>query len=386
MRKIPALYIHIPFCKTVCPFCSFAVLKDNQAKHALYIDLLKREFELVKSALNPDLSNVQSVYIGGGTPSLLWFDELSRLVSFLKEQIVCDESCQWSIEVNPDDAGWEYLGALRTMGFNRISLGVQSFNNQALQLLGRSHTVKQSKEAIDSLKMTGFEDFNLDLIFGYQGQSLEDLEMDLYKFLRHDPPHISAYCLNIEEKTRFYRDKRWSDWQERHEDLLFQMYEKVVDTLGDGRIKQYEVSNFAKPGYESKQNLFNWNGENYLGIGMGAHSFVDSSRWGNLRRLVDYRKSVEQGKLPRQFHEELDFFARRDEELMIQLRLASGVNLKEFSKKYQFDWEVLWAEKVEILEKERLVAFREDQLVLATKGIWMADEIAISLASAFPDS
>ncbi|MCP4754030.1 MAG: radical SAM family heme chaperone HemW [Proteobacteria bacterium] len=382
--EIPAVYIHVPFCQKVCPFCSFAVVRDDRRKHARYFDLLAEELALFKKEKGIVLSGVRSVYFGGGSPSRLSGSELERLVAWLHRQIAAAADTQWSIEINPEDVSLEYARILKGLGFSRASLGVQSFSRSGLRKLGRTHTPEQSRMAIGVLREAGFKDLNLDLMFAYPGQSHESLVADLEEFVQLNPTHLSVYCLNIEEKTAIYRKSDWKRWQSDNEDLIARMYKTVVRFLEANGFRQYEISNFAKKGYRSRQNLLNWSGRNYLGIGMGAHSLLVPNRWGNFKRWVDYNRALESGRLPHEYCEVLDETAQRDEELMIGLRLSKGLNLSEFSAKYGIRLSALWREKLGILRKNHLARIEKDNLILTVEGMLLADEIAASLAALIP--
>ncbi|MBT3225607.1 MAG: radical SAM family heme chaperone HemW [Deltaproteobacteria bacterium] len=378
---IPALYIHIPFCQKICPFCSFAVRRDDLQKHTPYFDMVKKEFALLTRAIPLDFSGIKSIYFGGGTPSRLPLTTLEQWVAWLDEKIGGKSRAQRSIEANPEDLSLAYGTGLVHLGFNRISLGVQSFWGQGLELLKRQHTPADSRQAISNVLQVGINDFNLDLMFGYPGQRLEHLQADLAEFVHWKPTHISAYCLNIEERTPLFKKPQWQRWQDDNETLIADMYRQVVLFLEDHGYRQYEVSNFAKKGHQSKQNLYNWCGKNYLGLGMGAHSLVYSQRWGNHKRWVDYKNALTAGRLPQQYHESLDLMNKRDEVLMLNLRQKKGLNLPSFESVYALDLEAVWGDELEKLESAGLVKTTSHRLQLTIAGLLLADEITAVLAS-----
>ncbi len=379
---IPALYIHIPFCRKVCPFCSFAVLKDNLTNHAPYFELLTREFELLKEKFSFDFTGIESIYIGGGTPSRLSISELQQLVDWIILITNCDGKIHWSIEVNPEDMNTEYAQNLKSMGFTRISLGIQSFRQSNLKKLQRIHTDNQSRSASESIIKAGFKDYNFDLMFGFPGQSIESLEKDLEQALSYKPSHVSVYSLNIEPKTALNRKPAWKEWIRKNEDLISDMYFLIVDRLTTSNLLHYEVSNFCINGYQSRQNMVYWNRRNYLGLGLGAHSFVSPYRWGNMKRLVDYKTGL--NSLPRISFEKLDEGMQRDEEVMLSLRLSQGLEQNLFKKKYRFEFPKSWVEKVELYHHHQLLEIESDRLYLTTKGLLIADEITASLCACLP--
>lgn len=383
-KNIPALYIHIPFCKKVCSFCSFAVMKENSALHSSYIDLLRKEIQLLKKdvRVNFQFSAVESIYFGGGTPSILNEEELKEIVELVKDTFTFTPNCQWSIEMNPEDVTQNKANSLRQIGINRVSLGVQSFNDKSLKILGREHTAQQSFQAIQILKDVGFSDLNLDLMYGYLGQTISDLNKDLEQFVKQSPTHISPYCLNIEPKTSLNRKQDWKDWQSSHEELLYQMFLSVTDFLEKDKYIQYEVSNFCLEGFRSKQNQFNWEGKNYLGIGAGAHSYLSPRRWGNKKRYIDYKKDLLCEKLPQEFLEVLDQEAELDEYIMIRLRLKEGLDLNAVDSLVGSPIIERWKMKLDQFIISGLATLEGNKLKLTPKGLFLTDEIAAELAAA----
>ncbi len=382
VARISGIYLHIPFCRTICPFCSFAVLKNRPEKHQYYIELLMKEIKCIKEKHIFDFSSFLSIYYGGGTPSCFNIEEHSQLKNLLKESFNLPETTRWSIELNPEDVSDAYIRELKDLGINRISLGVQSFNDKGLTLLGRSHNSQQSRQAIQVIQEAGVQDLNLDLIFGYKGQTFSDFKLDLNHFLKYNPQHLSAYCLNIESKTAISRNPSWQKWQDEMEELIFQMYEELVNTLNAKGLMQYEVSNFAAKGFKSSQNLINWGGGNFLGLGMGAHSFVTPYRWGNFKRWKEYRTALETERLPHMFCEKLTRIQRFDEELMIQCRSADGIDLKHFKDKYSVDLKTKCSVLLDEMIENELLKTTENHWRLTTKGLWIADEVAVTLAGA----
>ncbi len=379
--SVLALYIHIPFCGKVCPFCSFAVLKDNPARHQKYLELLKLEWLLISKTLQFDFSCLKSVYIGGGTPSRLKLDELNGLVHWIKQIGKVPGNAEWSIELNPEDVSDEYAQELVSLGFERVSLGVQSFNDRHLQSLRRQHQAAQSRKSIKALSKAGIENLNIDLMFGFHGQTIASLAEDLQETIDWNPNHVSVYSLTIEPKTALNRNALWKTWIDENEALIASMYRSIVEKLERAGIFQYEVSNFSRTGFESQQNLVYWQCRNYLGLGVGAHSYCNTARWGNVKRLIDYQRAIESENLPRDYYEELDSTMRRDEDLMLGLRLKSGIPLDEFFLKHKIPASVKWNNYLEALEQNMLVEQSSGQLKLTPKGMLLADEISSSLAA-----
>ena len=384
MNNPSALYIHIPFCNKICPFCSFAVIRDNTDKHAIYTEMIRKEYNLVNQEIVFDLYDIQSIYFGGGTPSRLSRELLSSLVGWIKTLVPSSLEIQWAIEVNPEDISQPHAYEMRKLGFSRVSVGVQSFQTEALYQLGRNHHPQQSRNAIKYLRQAGFEDINLDLMIAYPGQTLDSLKKDLEEFVSWDPTHISIYLLTIEEKTNFARKPHIRKWQAENELLISQMYETVIHFLAEQGINQYEISNFAKPGYQSTQNLIYWKGKNYLGLGLGSHSLIRPRRWGNHRRWVDYRQCLENDTSPVQETEKLGAEEEKNEKLMLQLRLTEGLDLKAFSLEFQLDLDKFWKNKLDEYIRSNLAIIENDRLKLTVSGMLLADEITASLAAELP--
>lgn len=383
-QPINGIYLHFPFCRSICSFCGFPILPNQPKKHDDYLRYLHKETELLIDTIRPDFSKVSSVYLGGGTPSLLPINQLTTLSQNLKT-LIGHQSSQWSIEINPEDGNYDYLEQLMALGFNRFSVGVQSFNSTVLELISRNHKAHHCFSVLNHLQQLHVSDFNIDIMFGIPGQTLGDTEKDLYTALEYHPTHISAYILNIEPKTKLSRKPDWLKWQEDHEKMISSCYLKVIDILSQNGLAQYEVSNFAKSGFESIQNIINWSGKNYLGIGMGAHSFIDNCRWGNFRRWKEYRDSIEKNQLPWDFLDQLSFSQKRDEYLMINLRLVNGLDLTQFSNKFQCHLQEYCHKQIEQLLNQELMTLQNNRLKLSSSGMLLADEITVNLCAMLPD-
>lgn len=378
---VPALYCHIPFCRKICPFCSFAVIRNSPEKQERYLNLMATEYEQLSRTGRFDFSGLKSIYLGGGTPTALSDDHLQTLSSWLRSLSRHAENAQWSIEANPEDLDKTRVQLLSSLGIGRISLGVQSFNRSALQRLGRLHTPEQSRNALEQIQAGGCNDFNIDLMFGYPDQSFREFVQDLEEALSWNPSHVSLYALTIEPRTLLYRKPAWQKWIADHETEIAAIYEWAVHRLEDAGLSQYEVSNFAREGYRSIQNLINWNGQNYLGLGMGAHSLLFPFRWGNQRRWADYRKRLEKGELPFAYREKLDRSMQMDEGLMLGLRRKEGLDLADFMRKHDVSFSDDWKRTVDLYCEKGLLISHRDRLLPTIKGLLLADEIAASLAA-----
>ncbi|MDH5561622.1 MAG: radical SAM family heme chaperone HemW [Deltaproteobacteria bacterium] len=381
ITPIHGIYIHIPFCRHICPFCSFAVIKNDPSRQTLYLDLLKREFELLKQSFEFDFSQVESIYLGGGTPSVLKLSVLKSLVKWLRSRFLKAASCEFSLEVNPEDVTDKRMDNYYQLGINRISLGLQSFSKSSLKILERKQAKKNFFSGLERMHQAGFKNINLDFLIGYPSQSYKSFLEDMNHFTGMRPEHLSLYILNIEPRTKAFKRPDWQEWQNKNEPLIQRMYLKAVDALEKSGLKQYEVSNFSRAGFESKQNLCNWNGKNYLGMGMGAHSYTGDQRWGNHKRWVDYKNAVNNNLLPREFTEKINASKKRDEKLMIGLRLNKGIDLDKWLKENKAEPTAGFYRFMENLIKNAMAEKKGNYFALTPTGMLLADEIAATLAS-----
>ncbi len=343
-----------------------------------------KEFSMLKKKHHFNFQSVKSIYFGGGTPSRLTIEEISVLLNWIRTPVKDFLKVETSIEINPEDASPGFFLQLKEIGFTRISLGVQSFDHSALKTLGRIHNSVQARDAVRFLQDARFKNFNLDLMFGFPGYTLDMLLSDLAQLIDLNPTHISAYCLNIEPKTAAYRKSRWHRWVSENETLITKMYETIVQFLAENGLQQYEVSNFAKTGYQSQQNMVYWQGQNYLGIGMGAHSYLQPYRWGNYKRWVDYKHALQDGCMPFQNYEQLTRFQQRDERLMIGLRLKQGIDLDKFKIEFPLTLPDKWHQKIDRMIDAGYISLKGNRLALTTKGMLLADEISAILAASLP--
>jgi len=373
-RPVKSIYVHIPFCQTICPFCAFAVLPEPK-DHQNYLQLLCSELDQYKQAFQLDLSAVFSVYFGGGTPSRLSLTELSWIVGCFPDHLRTPQ-VQWTIELNPEDLSPGYALGLRELGFNRVSLGVQSFDDGSLKTLGRSHTTAQSHQALESLLAAGFNDINLDFMFGYPGQTEANFQKDLSQFTALPATHLSAYALGVEKGSKIYRNSLWREFPSKQEQNISAQYMELIKVFQSAGFLQYEVSNFSKPGHQSRQNLSNWAGEAYLGLGMSAHGYIQGSRYANQRRHKEYRTAVSQNSFPWVSNEKLTGQQQQEELWMLGLRQPIGVDLAVFFKNPE-----KLVTQLTGLEGKGLLKIQGTRLSLTPQGMLLADELSSYLLS-----
>ena len=405
------LYLHFPFCARICPFCAFAVRKDRPEIHEAYGSGLLQELQLrlatgltpfdeSGNSVRPELVEgrtpsmlrqaqherggrsqhitFDSVYLGGGTPSRMTLAELERFFSGLRETVTLSPTAEIAFELNPEDVEPGYLSGLRELGVTRLSLGGQSFQDTTLKRLGRVHDARQLRKALEIIQAAEFDNWNLDLMFGIPGQPPTQFQADLTEAFRWRPAHVSLYGLEVHDSTPFSRDPEIQNWEEGHHPEVAEMYLAGVERLESAGLRQYEVSNFARPGNEGRQNLRVWDGEPYLGLGTGAHSFANGSRWGNVRSLKRYLDAVTDGLLPEAFRETPDRAQQASEWLMLQLRRVAGVNLEAWREHFG-NQQPLPHALLERLHHEGKAVWNPPHLRLTPSGFLLADGITAQL-------
>ena len=320
-----SLYIHIPFCKRKCFYCSFAVVVSQEHKSDSYLHCLSREAERYRHA------ELKTIYIGGGTPSLLREDSLRTMMGMVRSKFDCSHVVEWSIEANPEDIDLKKARLLLDLGFNRISLGVQSFNDRYLKYLGRCHSVQTARQAFDDLRQAGFCDINIDLMYSFPGQTRKEIEEDVSSLIALQSEHVSLYTLTIEKNSKFFVQNL--EQQENHKQAEY--YEAVVHLLENAGFHQYEISNFSKQGRESQHNLNYWTGGDYIGLGVSAHSHQEGRRSWNVSRFYEYMTRMKNGISPQEGEEKLSREKRLQESLLFGLRMNAGVNVKQLEEKFK---------------------------------------------------
>lgn len=334
------IYIHLPYCLTKCPYCdfnSYGVGMNFPEKQ--YTDSVIREIDMYRDLLGD--RRMETVFFGGGTPSLFSPESIERTIDGLAAKCVMEDNTEISMEVNPRTADKEKLRYFRHAGINRISVGVQSFVQKKLDYFKRFCTPSDCKRIISDVEDAGFDNYNLDLMYGADGETVEDLVYDLETAVSHGSRHISVYCLTIEENTEFGRMKRDGVLEMADDDLLSEMYSVTSDVLESRGYYQYETSNFARNGYECRHNLIYWRSGDYFGFGAGSHSHLHSSpksdfgeRWSNNRSPKHYMNEVFSGNKPVDYYEVLDRVSSLQDRLLMGLRLREGLDVGELEQRY----------------------------------------------------
>lgn len=327
------LYIHIPFCVRKCIYCDFLSMRYDDNIAGEYITSLINEFSLRKELAG----EIRTIYIGGGTPTTLSAHELTRLIQGLRTSFTVSPDTEITIEANPGTIDREKVAVLADAGVNRFSLGIQSFIDRELQLLGRVHNSDDAVRAIEIMRYSNVRNLSLDLIYGMPGQTLSDWARTVSKAIGLSPKHISAYELTPEKGTPLYRDIMESRLKKPDEDAIIGMYYHAVDTLSDAGYGCYEISNFAKEGFECRHNLNYWNRGQYIGIGAGAHSFIGDKRMRNTNDIERYIDTLNSGNLALDEETEISCEDAVRELVFLGLRKTEGLNISKFREDLGID-------------------------------------------------
>jgi len=364
-NETKAAYVHIPFCSHICYYCDFAkVLMTGQPVEA-YIDELLKEYD------SYGISSLQTLYIGGGTPSVLPAEQLEKLLTHLTKNLDLEELEEFTVEANPSDLTDEVLTVLAQSPVNRISLGVQSFDDKLLKKIGRTHTEAQVYSSIERLRAAGFENITIDLIYGLPNQTMEMVERDVQKFLELDLPHVALYSLILEDHTVFMNRQRRGRLRLPSDDRNADMYEYIIETLTAKGYSHYEVSNFGKIGYESKHNMTYWDNAEYYGIGAGASGYLEGIRYKNHGPVHHYLR--EENK--RVNEEVLTRKQRIEEEMFLGLRKKNGVSIERFHKKFGQPLEEIYGTIIEELTFQKMLFEADGRIRMTEKGFELGNEV-----------
>lgn len=371
-QQADAVYIHIPFCKKICHYCAFNKYFYDGQPVDKYLAGLDQEMSLYQLK---QASPIDTLYIGGGTPSCLSMQELEQLMQSIHRHLSVDKQTEFTFEINPGELSLEKCQLLYDYGVNRISMGVQTFNDTLLRRIGRNHRVRHVYQSIDWLRQTGFDALSIDLIFRLPGQTLEDFDDSLTKALELELPHYSLYSLIIEQQTLFQQLMREGKLPLPTEDTDADMFELAIQRLSDNHIQQYEISNFAMTGYESRHNLKYWHYQPYYGFGAGAHGFIDGIRYYNHGPVHHYLKQTDQKAKPIINQLPLDQNDQMEEFIFLALRTNRGFTLPEFEQKFSCSALDLFGDFFEQQIAQQLMIIEEQTVRLTTRGLFLADTV-----------
>ena len=373
------LYLHVPFCSSKCSYCAFYSVTNNQLKQD-YIEAVCKELYLRKHFFQDiHLKNnqfdpvVNTVYFGGGTPSCLDESDFEKIFNAIYDCFGTSFE-EVTIECNPDDITLSYAKTLKKYA-NRISLGIQTFNNDQLKLINRRHNAEEAIKAVNIIKEVGISNISIDLIFGFPKETLADWLFDINQAINLDVQHVSAYSLMFEEGTKLYHLLQKEEIEQISEELSVEMYDVLIDKLSEAGLAQYEISNFAKPGFESRHNSSYWNETPYLGVGPSAHSYNLSTRSWNVSNVSQYVKSISKGILPLE-EEQIDEITRYNDLITTALRMKEGIHLNALQEDYA---QYLLEQSSEFIKEETMIKTSDNRLALTRKGYYISDAIMAEL-------
>lgn len=370
---IKAAYIHIPFCEHICHYCDFNKVFLQGQPVDEYLQSLKREIELTLEQL--PTTHLDTIFVGGGTPTALNEKQLETLCRTINDLLPHNQLTEFTFEANPGDLSKEKFQILHDAGVNRLSFGVQTFNNELLKKIGRVHRAEDVFKSIELAKNSGFKNISVDLIYSLPGQTLNDFKETLATSFSLDIQHYSGYSLIIEPKTIFYNLMNKGRLQLPGEDTEAAMYEELMEAMANNGYAQYEISNFALPGYESKHNLTYWNNDEYYGFGAGAHSYVDGKRRSNHGPLKKYMEPLQSGMLPIIEENQLTQAERMEEEMFLGLRKNQGVSTSNFKEKFGRDVQDHFGSEVKELQEKGLILLENGYIHLTKKGRFLGNEV-----------
>ena len=369
------IYIHIPFCKKACHYCDFHFSTSPQYKEQM-LNALKSEIILRKNYLNNE--KIETIYFGGGTPSLINADELQVLIGQITDLFEVSTTAEITIEANPDDLNPQYVREIKSTLINRFSIGVQSFFEEDLKWMNRAHTASEAQSAIKRVQDAGFENITTDLIYGFPLLTNEKWEFNIQKLIEYQVPHISSYSITVEPNTalaKLISKEKQANMDEGQSANQFLM---LIDQLSESGFDHYEISNFSKPGMHSRHNSNYWDGVSYLGIGPSAHSFNGESRQWNISNNSKYIDSIELKKVPAET-EFLSTENKINEYIMTSLRTSKGMNLQLIALKFGSDYSNEIHNGLETFIEKEWVTINEQMVALTREGKLFADHIASEL-------
>lgn len=386
-KKVLELYVHIPFCVSKCAYCDFLSWSADAAWRQEYVEMLVSEIRQAKESYKA--YRVTTIFLGGGTPSILSAEQIERIFCALWESFRVEEDAEITIEANPGTVTAEKAEAWKRVGINRVSIGLQSAENMELKMLGRIHTYEEFLDTYRLLRAKGFCNLNVDLISAIPGQSVKSWERTLRKVAALSPEHISAYSLIVEEGTPFYAwygeeskgresqgagtDPDRIDGGKRlplpDEESERRIYEETEEILKEYGYSRYEISNYAKAGYECRHNIGYWRRTEYLGLGLGASSLIENRRFQNLSDYAAYQKAVQSGSHIVKEEERLTQEDEMEEFMFLGLRMAAGICRSDFRNTFGKTVEMVYGDVIRTLEKQELLKCEEDRIFLTARGV-----------------
>lgn len=370
---VRGVYIHIPFCHQICNYCDFNKFFFHNQPVDEYIESLGKEMALWQNDLQK--AEIETIFIGGGTPTSLSVDQLDRLLELITTYIPMEHVTEFSSEANPDELTLDKMQKMREFGVNRLSMGVQTFDQNLLKVLGRTHSNDHVYEVINHAKQTDFPSISIDLMYGLPNQTMDQWKASLQEAFRLKIPHISAYSLLVEPKTIFYNLLSKGKLSLPGEDLEAEMYGYLLEEMHSHGYIQYEISNFAYVGKESKHNLLYWNNDEYIGLGAGAHGYVNGKRYSNHGPIKKYMQTIETGEQPLMMQKEVTNVEKMEEEMFLGLRKNEGVSLAKFEERYGLTLRDVYGKELDELLQRELLVLENNFVRLTSRGRFMGNEV-----------
>ncbi|MGO3732967.1 MAG: radical SAM family heme chaperone HemW [Vagococcus sp.] len=366
-------YIHIPFCEHICFYCDFNKVFIEGQPVDEYIDALIKEIRLTKKKYPSN--QTETIYIGGGTPTSLSANQLDRLLEGIRKELPFNDGDEFTVEANPGDLTLDKLNVLKNYGVNRLSMGVQSFDDRLLKKIGRKHSAQDVFDTMSIVEQADFQNVSIDLIFALPNQTMESFEDTLDKALALDLPHYSLYSLILENKTMFYNWARQGRLHLPGIDTEGDMFERAIERMTKAGKKQYEVSNFAEPGKESKHNIVYWNNDHYYGLGAGASGYLGDKRYKNHGPIQHYLEPLRHDDLPTIQIENLTKENQMEEEMFLGLRKIEGVSVSHFESKFNHSFQSVYGDIVAQLVHDGLVKQTNDRVALTEQGLILGNDV-----------
>lgn len=384
MNRPRSLYIHIPFCKQKCFYCDFCSFAATEGEQSCYVDSLIKEIQLYHKALGR--LSLKTIFIGGGTPSILSIHDMTRLVQTIHACFEVDDEVEFTMESNPGTVTMAKLKAYRGLGINRISMGLQATQNHLLKKLGRIHTFEIFLESYQLIRKAGFENVNIDLMYGLPDQTEAMWQETLEKVVGLEPEHLSAYSLKIEEGTPFDHMYEEGKLTVPSEEADRRNHHVAMSYLKEHGYEHYEISNFSKPGYRCAHNLVYWHNAHYIGVGLGAHGYLGSVRYGNVLDLESYSQLLNNDKWPRASEETIGVKDAMFETIMLELRLMEGLSLLAFKERFGYYLYDLVGDEVKKCIAEGLLVECSGRLCLTEFGMDISNAVLVRILEEFENN
>ncbi|MGL6106577.1 radical SAM family heme chaperone HemW [Romboutsia sp.] len=362
------LYVHIPFCIKKCNYCDFNSYKLDKDLKNRYIEDLTIEMSLYKKELKKNDEEITSVFIGGGTPSILDSYEIKTLFESIKQNFKIKQDAEITMECNPGTLTLEKLKAMKESGINRLSIGLQTVQDNQLKAIGRIHTYDEFEKNYKEALKIGFKNINIDLMYALPNQKTDDWKETLAKITELNPSHISAYSLILEEGTELHKMYENNEFNLTDEDTDIEMYNYTINYLKSKGYNQYEISNYAKDGLECNHNILYWKCKHYIGLGPGASGYINDYRYKNVESLEEYHNKLLKNEKPIESVETLKAEDRIQEKIFMGLRMNEGIKFKDFKKEFSLDFKQKYSKEIEKLMEKELIKETSDGIKLTQKG------------------